>query len=291
MPNSVNYASEEFTRQLLPSKPLASSTLHCWKNMYFQHHVEGSLEITEHAPMQDAFIVVHQPCGKPVKRKIDGKLHEKTDRAEDVIIVPAGTPHSVAWIGKAAFSILAFEPGYLASFGHDMFNPDKFRLSPRFRHTDPAICGITQTLKACLDLDKPLSQMYLDSVVSFISCHLAENYFPTPVGANAGFSPKDFDSVINYIHDNLSEKISLSDLSSLMNMSQSYFSKAFKNAYGTSPHQYLIGCRVQKSKLLLKNNLEVAEVAKATGFNSSSHFISTFHRLSAVTPEQFRKGL
>jgi AraC family transcriptional regulator len=291
MPNSINYSSEEFTRELLPSKPLASSTLHCWKNMYFQHHIEGAMEIPEHAPMQDAFIVIHQPSGRPVKRIIDDKLHEKIDNAEDVIIVPAGTSHSVAWSGKAAFSILAFEPGHLASFGYDMFNPDKFRLSPRFRHRDPAIYGIVQTLKACLDLDKPLSQMYLDSVSSFISSHLAENYSPTPVGFNASFSPKDFSAVINYIQNNLSEKIALSDLSNLMNMSQSYFSRAFKETTGTSPYQYLMRCRVQKSKLLLKANFDLARVAQETGFSSSSHFISTFRRFSSVTPEQFRKML
>jgi AraC family transcriptional regulator len=287
---TIDYSHEEFTSELLPSKPLASSTLQGWSNVYFQYHEEGALEIPDHAPLQDAFIVIHSPSNKIVKRTLDGKLNEEIDHAGDVIQAPAGYGHSVAWDSKAAFSIMAFEPGYLASMGYDLHNPNKFHIRPHFARRDPVIFGIAQSLKLLCDANRPISQMYLDSIGSFVASHLMAHY--SEVENFGGLCHADLNKVIDYMHANLHLKIGLAELAKLLNMSQSYFSKLFKSSTGATPYQYLMQCRLRRAKELLKQTtLTADEIASRTGFDSKSHLSRTFTQHLSISPIKYRKLL
>lgn len=287
---TIDYSHEEFTSELLPSKPLASSTLQGWSNLYFQYHEEGAMEIPDHAPLQDAFIVIHSPSKKVVKRILDDKLHEEVDQAGDVIQAPAGYGHSVAWDSKASFSIIAFEAGYLASMGYDLHNPDKFQITPQFARRDPVIFGIAQSLKSLCDANRPISQMYLDSIGSFVANHLIAHH--TEIENFGGLCRTDLQKVIDYMQANLHVKIHIVELSGLLNMSQSYFSKLFKVSMGVAPHQYLMQCRLKKAKeLLKKTTLTVEEISVLTGFTDKSHLCYRFGKQSSISPTKYRKLL
>jgi AraC family transcriptional regulator len=284
----VNYSHEKFTSELLPSGPLASSDTQGWRNVYFQYYVAGAMEVPEHAPLQDAFVIIHSSTKKIVKRVLDGKLHEDFDQVGDVIQAPAGYGHSVAWDDKASFSIISFEAGYLASLGYDLHNPDKFQITPRFARQDPAIYGIAQSLKSLCDANRPVSQMYLDSIGAFVANHLIAH--SAQVEILGGLCHADFQQVIDYMQANLHLKIGLSELSGLLSISQSYFSKLFKNSAGTTPHQYLMQCRVQRTKeLLKKTTLTVDEIAIHTGFDSASHLYHAFKQHVSISPTKYRK--
>jgi AraC family transcriptional regulator len=57
---------------------------------------------------------------------------------------------------------------------------------------------------------------------------------------------------------------------------------------GIPPHQYLIRCRVERSKqLLVMDNLSIAAVAQVVGFASQGHFTYHFKRLVGMTPKAF----
>jgi AraC family transcriptional regulator len=287
---AIDYSQEEFTAKLSLSKPLASSTLQGLSNVYYQYHEQGPLEIPEHAPPQDTFIIVHSPSNKIVKRTLDGKLNEEVDRSGDVIQTPAGYGHSVAWDSKAAFSILAFEPGYLASLGYDLYNPNKFYIRPHFARRDPVIFGIAQSLKSLCDANRPISQMYLDSIGSFVANHLVAHY--NKIENLGGLCQTDLNKVIDYIHANLHLKIRLAELAGLLNISQSHFSKIFKISTGATPYQYLMKCRLRKAKELLKQtNLTIDKIAACTGFDSKSHLCSTFTEHLSISPIKYRKLL
>ena len=72
-------------------------------------------------------------------------------------------------------------------------------------------------------------------------------------------------------------------------MSNSNFSKMFKEIIGKSYKQFLTDARIAEAKRqLIASNKTITDIAYSIGFSSSSHFISTFKQLTKTTPLQYR---
>jgi AraC family transcriptional regulator len=56
-----------------------------------------------------------------------------------------------------------------------------------------------------------------------------------------------------------------------------------------TPHRYIVERRVERARDLLHNSdLPLAEIAEMIGCASQSHFSVVFHRVTGLTPRQFR---
>lgn len=97
---------------------------------------------------------------------------------------------------------------------------------------------------------------------------------------------------ISYIEGNYSKEITLSDIANHVKLSPFHFSRLFKKQTNSTPHQYLIGYRINNAKKLLYNsNLTINEIAFSCGFNSVSHFVSTFKKHTDFSPRKYREFL
>lgn len=95
-----------------------------------------------------------------------------------------------------------------------------------------------------------------------------------------------------YIEDNLSQKISLSDVAGLVNMSESAFSHFFKKKTGISFITYVNNLRVAKAcDLLASTSLSAAEICYDCGFNNKSNFIRIFTKRKNMTPIEYRNHI
>ena len=73
-------------------------------------------------------------------------------------------------------------------------------------------------------------------------------------------------------------------------LSPSHFITQFKHITGLPPHQFLIKCRLDQTKVYLKDtSLSITQIAQDSGFCSSQHFTSHFKRATGVTPSAWRK--
>ncbi|GAA0372458.1 helix-turn-helix transcriptional regulator [Bacillus horti] len=99
----------------------------------------------------------------------------------------------------------------------------------------------------------------------------------------------EIDEVISYIHRNIYEPLSLSDLAKYAGYSPFHFTRIFKEKMGLPPSYYVSSVRLQKAKdLLLQTNLTVRDVAMEVGQQSLGTFTSKFSERVGVTPAQFR---
>lgn len=98
---------------------------------------------------------------------------------------------------------------------------------------------------------------------------------------------------LKYIHEAYSEQnFSISFLSELCGMKESYFRRVFFNACGTSPIQYINSLKLSRAKeLLLQSEYTVETVSKMAGFNNTYYFCRYFKRELGVTPGEYRKEL
>lgn len=107
--------------------------------------------------------------------------------------------------------------------------------------------------------------------------------------------PKNQDRVftmIAFIHENFSEKLTLEDIAASAAISTRECLRCFKASIHQSPMDYLIEHRVRTAKKLLETtDHSITDIALACGFNSNSYFTKLFHRICGKTPNAYRKEL
>jgi AraC family transcriptional regulator len=111
----------------------------------------------------------------------------------------------------------------------------------------------------------------------------------------SGLALVQLERVIDYIDTylvggspNENRDLSLRELAQLVQLSPHYFSQLFKQSTGFAPHQYILRCRIDRGKQLLRQGeLSIAGVAKMVGFVDQSHFHRHFKRLEGITPKAF----
>jgi len=109
------------------------------------------------------------------------------------------------------------------------------------------------------------------------------------VPARGGLPPRAFRRVREYILAHLAEEIRNPVLADLVGLSVYYFSRAFKQSAGVSPHRFVLQSRVERVKqLLVETDLPLAHIAVAAGFGDQSHCTRQFRELVGITPGRFR---
>jgi AraC-like DNA-binding protein len=91
-----------------------------------------------------------------------------------------------------------------------------------------------------------------------------------------------------FIRQNCTRPLKLTEICSVAELSASYLIRAFKAEYGMSPHAYLINCRIEFSRQQLRRGRPLAEVAVAAGFCDQAHLQRSFKKFVAVTPGQYQ---
>ncbi|WP_373229322.1 helix-turn-helix domain-containing protein [Cohnella sp.] len=101
-----------------------------------------------------------------------------------------------------------------------------------------------------------------------------------------------FQSAVDYVEEHLSEKLSVTELSSLTNMSYTHFIKTFKKAIGMSFTDFVVYKRIKKAEQqLLTSELSIAQVAESVGISNLGHFYDLFRRHNDCSPKQFKDRL
>ena len=95
---------------------------------------------------------------------------------------------------------------------------------------------------------------------------------------------------ILYIRKNYAESLTVSELSSLVNLCNDTFIRVFKEEHGQTPFSYIMNFRITKAlNLLSEKNHSISEIASLTGFSSASYFTKIFKEKLGVSPLKYRK--
>lgn len=96
--------------------------------------------------------------------------------------------------------------------------------------------------------------------------------------------------MIHYIHMNLTQEISLEELSKQMNMNVSYISNLFKKETGMTIIYYLNHQRINHAAYLLRNTqYNISDIAQQVGIYDLNYFSRIFKKYIGSTPTQYRK--
>ena len=97
-------------------------------------------------------------------------------------------------------------------------------------------------------------------------------------------------SMMQYIHANYSEKITLEDIANSAAISSRECLRCFNMCLKETPIEYLTNHRINMAKELLKTtNKSVTDIAFETGFSNAAYFTKVFKQIRQITPKEYRK--
>lgn len=101
-----------------------------------------------------------------------------------------------------------------------------------------------------------------------------------------------FETVVSYIREHLTKKISIDVLCQKACMSKSSFFRSFKEVFGLSPVEFIIRERISLARRLLADPaLTVSEVSDRVGFNNPHYFSRLFKLLEGIPPKSYRQQM
>jgi AraC family transcriptional regulator len=288
--------SLRYSEQLLHLPDLASYEAE-WNKINLEYYRLPSGE-TPNLCFDHYVIGINMSQGCQVDFQIDGIAKECVQRRTTsygaMTLVPAHHYNWASWDRQIKGLVLNLKTDLLARNATELLAVDRVELLPYFQICDPLILQIALALKADLKSHKPGGRLYAEMLTSTLAVHLLRNYSshqPKSIRYLGGLSPTQLKLVIDCINDYLDRDLGLEELAEIAQLSTYHFCRSFKQSTGFSPHQYLIRQRVERAKLLLKDEkMEIRDVAIACGFTHQSHLNRHFKRLTGVTPKIFFKS-
>jgi len=99
------------------------------------------------------------------------------------------------------------------------------------------------------------------------------------------------EKVMAVMRDDLTQRLPLSKMAQLVNLSRARFCHLFKSENGMSASRYLKSLRMKEATVLLSTTfLSVKEIMVRVGFGDESHFVKDFKKMYGVTPTEYRKS-
>ena len=148
-----------------------------------------------------------------------------------------------------------------------------------------------------------LSLIAQDSVIEILDCGFISEIADITIGfcerigkLNSGSRQSPEERFRRHVNDCIERHCAdclfgLGSIAAMSNYSPSYFSRLFSRVYGLPFSQYLAGFRVDRAKkLLAQESMTLHEVARKSGFCSTSYFCSVFKKKTGKSPRQYAAG-
>lgn len=97
---------------------------------------------------------------------------------------------------------------------------------------------------------------------------------------------------ISYMKEHYAEPINLDYLAELCGLSNSYFSRKFKEQTGEKYIDVLTDIRVREAqRMLAETEMSVLEIVEETGYCDEKHFRRVFRKITGMNPQEYRKQI
>lgn len=217
--------------------------------------------------------------------------------------INSGELHEIKSIGESLHHAVVFNPGFLDFALYDACEHNFIRpitngklLFPTLGSAfSPEVRGqIIFHMQEIIKLYHTLPACALLSIKIHI-LQMIELLFQTDSFLENTMSPKGKDSldklkqVIEYIHENYPQSISLQTLAGMCFISPNYFCRYFKQEIGKTPIAFINEYRIEKAcEILSESEAPISEIALSVGFDNFSYFIRKFQEYKGVTPRKYR---
>lgn len=276
--------------------PIVSSQNLGWETLFVEEYQQpsGGMEVQAKADPVIVLSLTAQP--HRIYQQMGDRRHIGLYRQGDLCITPAGIHSGYHAEGNDHYLYVQISSRFLQQVAEEALeiNPDRVEVTPALQVRNPQLEQLLRLLQSELRQGGRMGRLYVESLANALGVNLLHDHSATQpriVQYEGGLGDRKLLQITRYIDSALDQSIKLANLAQLAGMSQSHFSRLFKQSMGLSPHQYLLRQRVERAKQLLKDTSQpVVEIALACGFDSHSHFSRQFRQITGVTPKAYRAG-
>lgn len=155
------------------------------------------------------------------------------------------------------------------------------------QHHDPKVYQSKPWINKKISYTSLSHYLETTAILSQLFSRFIQEELPVKINKIASHN---FQNVLKFIQDNITQEISVSKLAELSFLSKDHFSRVFTSTTGMPPSEFIIQKRLEKAKLLLlTTNDPLSDIISQTGFRSTAYFCRIFKKYTSLSPGQFRK--
>lgn len=196
--------------------------------------------------------------------------------------------------------VIHFKSKFISHFNTDTYNllhcfeNKKLGLNNKLEASEVFDCGfhgLIKHIEGYAKQNSKESEVMIQTIFIQLLVSLNKGFALKPNTAVDGPVQKNkkISHILEYINENISEKLTLDMLQEKFYANKYYLCHVFKAATGFTIQEYVIYKRIMKAKELLASGMPVLETSNAVGFNDYSNFYRTFKKITGYSPRYFNK--
>jgi AraC-like DNA-binding protein len=147
------------------------------------------------------------------------------------------------------------------------------------------VAAIAQALR---DLDQPLDPLQADDLVERLALALLALDPSAGTARSSRIDAAALERARDYLDAHATDVVDSSRLEAMTGLDRFALARQFRAAFGTSPYNYLVMRRLDRTRRMLAQGTSLADAAFACGFADQSHLTRQFRRAFGVTPGRWR---
>ncbi|MFJ4467926.1 helix-turn-helix domain-containing protein [Streptomyces sp. NPDC089424] len=269
-------------------RPRYSSAGLGWEHLYLSAQTEQSYRAT-FAPAPTHLLILHLSGPVTVRRGEGGAARSRAVPAGGLFLQPVGRELSVE-LGGPLDTVHAYLTDQAL---RDANEGRTVELSEELGASDPLAEQLMIALDVAVRRWEPSARTYVDHLTGMLAAQLARRHAARPaarVPVRSGLSARQLTAVRDLIGERLAEPLPIADLAAAASLSVSQFTRQFRASTGQSPHQYVLGLRLEHAcRLLRTGSAPIGQVAIECGFSHQEHLTRVMRARMDTTPAVVRR--
>jgi AraC family transcriptional regulator len=178
-----------------------------------------------------------------------------------------------------------------AAFVDRIIETDKVRFRTTANFEDPLLKSLADKLKNEKWMAHLHGTIYSESLAIAMVIHLASNYSRN---GKKIFAPKgklsstQLNNLYEFTRSSINKNIKLSELATVVHMSEFHFARLFKQTTGISPYRFVLQLKIDQAKMLIKKEKKsCSDIAYMLNFSDQAHFSHVFKKVTGFSPRTF----
>lgn len=166
--------------------------------------------------------------------------------------------------------------------------------TPEFGHRDPVVLHLAKAMLNRRRMsEKEVDSLFADGIALAFHAHVVSAYGGAArrLPRQGALAPWQLNRVFDWMDAHLNEPMSIAEVAAQLDLSPSYFARAFRASVGKPTHRWVMEQRVERARRLLRaTGMSLGEIAAACGFVDQSHFTRVFRRIAGQPPGRWRQS-